>query len=457
MTETPSHPHPKTVAVIGAGPAGLYATRTLAQAGIHVLLINRDLKPGGLAEYGIYHTKHKMKEGLRKQFRKIMEMPQVSYWGGIQVGNAHHITLQDLYNLGCSAILFTIGAQGTKNLGLPGEEARGVFHAKDLVYHYNQLPPFADRSFAIGQHVGIIGMGNVMVDIAHWLICDKKVEQVTVIARRGPAERAYTDKEMREIIGALDQNDLKAEFARIQSDLEGVGQDPETLYQEIIQPLEKAEPIDSPTRFCFRFLCSPLRVHTQEQGHINGLEIEYNQLVRKGESIRPQGTGQTAILPMDTLIYAIGDQVDASVGLPFQKGQYTVDPSPHPQHPERARYHVYDPATQQIVEGVFVGGWARQASDGLVGKARADGEIAAEEVLSYVAQRPAPTRSPQQLRDTFTQLLQGKDLISFTYAHVQQLESLEQAQARHLGREFFKFNSNQEMLDALQANPQPSP
>lgn len=79
MTDT-SLPHrTQTVAVVGAGPAGLYATRILAQAGVHVLLVNRDLKPGGLAEYGIYHTKHKMKEGLRKQFRKILEMPEVSY------------------------------------------------------------------------------------------------------------------------------------------------------------------------------------------------------------------------------------------------------------------------------------------------------------------------------------------------------------------------------------------
>ncbi len=74
------------VVMVGAGPAALYATGKLAQKGHTVVILNRDIKPGGLAEYGIYPSKHQMKEGLRKQFRRILADPRVVYFGNVQVG-----------------------------------------------------------------------------------------------------------------------------------------------------------------------------------------------------------------------------------------------------------------------------------------------------------------------------------------------------------------------------------
>ncbi len=453
MSEAPSTPY--TVAVVGAGPAGLYAARKLAQAGVQVLLINRDLKPGGLAEYGIYYTKHKMKEGLRKQFRKILDLPEVQYFGGVEVGDAYSVTLTDLYDLGCSAVLFTVGAQGTKMLGLPGEVGtEGIFHAKDLVYYCNQLPPFANQHFEIGKRVGIIGMGNVMIDIARWLIFDKKVEEVIVIARRGPAERAYTDKEMREVVKNLDQEALHAELERIEPALKEVGQETEALFAEMMKPLEKAKAADSPTRLSFRFLSSSKRVLTDEANRVSGLEVESNRLVPKGDTLRPQGTGEVSVIPMDTLIYAIGDQVDEKVGLPFAWGKYIVLSDPHPTAPERARYEVYDPNKEQVLEGVFVGGWARVASDGLVGKARADGETAASEVLAYLESQTSPSHAHDEPLQRWKRLLASKEIRQFTKKHVQRLEAAEQAEAQKLGQDFFKFNSNQKMWDAIESSPE---
>jgi ferredoxin--NADP+ reductase len=110
------------VAVIGAGPAGIYAARQLAASGAQVILLNRDIKPGGLAEYGIYYNKYKMKEGLRKQFRQILEDPQITYLGNVTVGKDSGLSLEDLRQMGFQAVVVTVGAQGTKWLGLPGEE-----------------------------------------------------------------------------------------------------------------------------------------------------------------------------------------------------------------------------------------------------------------------------------------------------------------------------------------------
>ncbi|HYL93718.1 MAG TPA: FAD-dependent oxidoreductase, partial [Alphaproteobacteria bacterium] len=162
----------KTVFVVGAGPAGLFAAQKIAQSGHEVIVLNRDIKPGGLAEYGIYPTKDKMKIGLRKQFAKVLSLPNVHYLGHVPVSTKSALSIPDLQALSPSAMVFAVGAQGTKKLGLPGEDAKGVYAAKDFVYHYNLLPPFPAQNFSTGKRVAIVGMGNVMVDIARWLLLD---------------------------------------------------------------------------------------------------------------------------------------------------------------------------------------------------------------------------------------------------------------------------------------------
>ena len=159
----------------------------LAKAGHEVIILNRDIKFGGLAEYGIFPAKLKLRGGLKKQYWDMLEQPNVHYFGNVSIGKGKDLTVEDVRALGASAVVFSIGAQGTKAIGVEGDSAQGVFHAKDVVYHFNRLPGFGDRPFEIGKHVAVIGAGDVMVDIAHWLIRYKKVERVTAIVRRGPA------------------------------------------------------------------------------------------------------------------------------------------------------------------------------------------------------------------------------------------------------------------------------
>ena len=178
----------KTVFVVGAGPAGLFAAQKIGQAGHEVIVLNRDIKPGGLAEYGIYPTKDKMKTGLRKQFAKVLSLPNVHYIGHAPVGNNAAISIPELKEFSPTALVFSVGAQGAKQLGLPGSQSRGVYSAKDFVYYYNLLPPFATQDFSVGKRVAIVGMGNVAVDIARWLLIDDPghtAEEVIIVARRG--------------------------------------------------------------------------------------------------------------------------------------------------------------------------------------------------------------------------------------------------------------------------------
>ena len=206
----------KIVFVVGAGPAGMFAAQKIAQGGHEVVIMNRDIKPGGLAEYGIYPTKDKMKIGLRKQFAKVLGLPNVHYFGHVPVSSQSQVSIADLQQFGPSAIVFAIGAQGTKKLGLPGEEVRGVYAAKDFVYSYNLLPPFTSHDFSTGKRVAIVGMGNVMVDIARWLLIDDPLhtaEEVIIVARRGPFEAKFDNKEFKEIEMFLDRDAFQTHLA----------------------------------------------------------------------------------------------------------------------------------------------------------------------------------------------------------------------------------------------------
>src|SRR5215471_171672 len=95
-----------TVFVFGAGPAGLFAAQKVAQAGHEVVIFNRDIKPGGLAEYGIYRVKDKMKIGLRKQFAKVLSLPNVHYFGHVPVGVNSPVSIEMLRRFHPEAMVF---------------------------------------------------------------------------------------------------------------------------------------------------------------------------------------------------------------------------------------------------------------------------------------------------------------------------------------------------------------
>jgi ferredoxin--NADP+ reductase len=435
------------VAVIGAGPAGLYASRQLAAEGVQVILLNRDIKPGGLAEYGIYYTKYKMKAGLRKQFRQIMEIPEIHYYGNVMVGEACDIKLDDLRALGVQAILVSVGAQGTKWLGLPGEGLKGVYHAKDIVYHYNKLPPFSTKDFYIGRRVALIGVGNVMVDIAHWVIRDLKVDEVIAVARRGPDEVKFTKKEMEYVARNLDLKALDVEMDRIAERMVDVGQDPEAAKAFLMAALPKSiEPV-SDTRFRFDFLASPTRILGDSEGKVCGLEVEDTRLVPKDGDTKARGMGTKRILDVETVVFCIGDKVDDDFGLPVQWNEFVKNPEPS--FPvDGVSYEIYNHETDEPLESTFVAGWSREASSGLVGVARKDGESGAKAMLAYL-QGIQPAADPEQVLASLENLLAkcGKRIVH--KQDIFRLEAIEEVEAQRQGLEEYKMKTNEEMLEAI--------
>jgi ferredoxin--NADP+ reductase len=424
------------VAIIGAGPAGLFAARELADQGVHVTVFNRDIKPGGLAEYGIYPDKHNMKEQLRKQFRIALENPNLDYYGNVLIANNGDFTFDELRDFGFDAILVAAGAQGTKWLGLPGEELDGVYHAKDVVYGYNSLPPYSQKKFRIGKRCAIIGAGNVMLDVARHLIETKKVDEVIAVSRRGPAEINFTKDEMKHVISYLDLDAFEREMERVLPTLQAVNQDPEIGRKKVLDSLPKADPKAADGKLYFGFLASPTAMFG-DNGEVTKLEVEDNILVEKDGWIGAKGTGVKRTISVDTVIFAIGDTIDDSLGLQTSKNEFVQQREP--------RFPIDGISFETPVDGVFIGGWSRKASNGLVGYARRDGTNAAKAIEQYLQ-----TCQPNGVNvEAIEEKIKGLNKPVINKEDVKRLEAAEAEEAKRRGLDFFKCSTNEEMLQIM--------
>ena len=442
--------HKHVIIVAGAGPAGMAVAASLGKAGHEIIILNRDIKFGGLAEYGIFPSKLKLRGGLRKQYWDLLQQPNVHYFGNVSIGKDKDLTVDDVRSLGASAVVFSIGAQGTKAIGVEGDSAQGVFHAKDVVYHFNRLPGFGDRPFEMGKHVAVIGAGDVMVDIAHWLTRYKKVERVTAIVRRGPAERKYNPKEIRAVCANMDLEGIKNEFDRIKDRLVAVGQNPDEIQKGLFDEFTKCEPAATRTKMGFRFLASPKRILVDEHNRVRGLEMEENKLEPKGEDTAAVGLKQFYEFPCDSVVFAVGDKVDDTVGLPYKGGTFLTNPNKTGNDPDDALFQAYDETSGKILEGLFLAGWARKASEGLVGVAKRDGDWCAEVVTRYLETKAAGSPVSAVL-DKLQALLKERKSRPVDITGLRALQAAEKAHKDMtdcIGE--FKYVTNQEMLSLIE-------
>ena len=435
----------RQIAIIGAGPAGLYAAQKLSAQGYGVAVFNRDIKPGGLVEYGIFLDKHKIKNGFRAQFRQILDHENISYFGNVTIGKNGKIRIEDLLRWGFSAVLVTCGAQGTKFINLPGETLKGVYHAKDLVYHYNQLPPFSGYHFEIGKKVMIVGGGNVMTDIAHYLLKYRDAEEIIVVIRRGPDEVKFDQKEMLPIISNLDLDDFKTEMKRVSPAMLAIGQDPEAAEHWILAGLEKACAKEHNGRILLRFMQSPKEILADSKGSVAGVKLEQNALQRIEETVIARGTAEFSQLDVDTVIFAIGDSVNDDLELPMRQDE--IAKASHPRYMvEGITFEVGNPLTGDPLPGIFYAGWSRNPSTGLAGIARRDGVFAASAIAEFLS---STDKNSSISADDLYRHLDELQVYYVTNEKLKQLESKEQAQAEKLGIEEYKYSTDEEMLKAL--------
>ena len=200
----------------------------------------------------------------------------------------------------------------------------------------------------------------------------------------------------------------------------------------------------------FRFLASPTRVLTDVDGRVRGLEVEENILVPRNGDTSARGTGTYVEIPLETVVFAIGDRVDEAIGLPYAHGEFLTNAQADASNPRRAAYQVYDPVHQKVLERTYVVGWSRKASDGLVGKAKQDAELGIEAVLHDLATVPAPAvTAVAERRQAIRRMVEERCTYPITQDEVALLEEAERQAAAQTQVEEYKFDSNAAMLAAI--------
>ena len=285
-----------------------------------------------------------------------------------------------------------------------------------------------------------------MADLAHWLVRDLRVDEVTAVARRGPAEVKFTPQELAYVAANLDLEALDLEFDRVRERMTAVGQDPVAAEALILSALSRAADANSDTRFRFRFLSSPSRILGDQR--VTGLEMEDTALSLTDDgNTHAQRLGTFSVLDVDTVIFCIGDSVSEDFGLPVQRFSFVKHPEPQ-YSTNGACFEAYDPEAREALEGVFVVGWARQASAGQVGLARKDARNCVKAVASYFAD---PSAAPKGGSPTTALLehLGQLDKPIVTASDALRLAEIEAAEAAARGEPGFRYTNNEEMFAAL--------
>jgi ferredoxin--NADP+ reductase len=195
----------------------------------------------------------------------------------------------------------------------------------------------------------------------------------------------------------------------------------------------------------FRFLCSPQAIHADSNGRIDRLTVAENTLFERDGSIACKATDKSADLDVDTMIFAIGDVADPAVGLPYSRDSYVINPDQS--DPKRAAYELFDPQSGKVLDGMYAVGWARKASDGLVGIARHDAEVGAVHVLKYLETARESNFGALEVQ----KFLERKGLQVVTKPDLESLARAEEKQAQRLGALWFKFAEDNAMLSAIES------
>ncbi len=414
------------VAVVGSGPAGVYATGALTRAdGVSVDVLDRLPAPYGLVRYGVAPDHVKMKS-VDVALRKVLEQPSVRFLGNVEVGT--DVTLAELRRH-YDAVLFATGAAVDRRLGVPGEDLAGSFSATDFVAWYSGHPDAElDRFTLRARRVVVIGVGNVAVDVARVLsktaaelsptdvpghVLDlldaSAVEEVTVVGRRGPAQAKFTTKELREL-GELANADVLVDAADLElseTDAATVEAD-RTLRAnlEVLREWSTRQPAGRPRRLRLRFWLRPVEVLGVDA--VSGLRAERSRLDASGRLL---GTGETVDLPAEMVLRSVGYRAVPLPGLPFDERAGVV---PH------GSGRVLTEAGPMV--GVYVAGWIKRGPTGVIGTNKSD---AAETVAALLADAPGLPRAPERDPAALPALLDARGVRSVPWTGWEAIDAAE--------------------------------
>lgn len=459
MTDQDSRP--LRVAVVGSGPSGFYAAEHLqkTQPGIEIDMFDRLPTPYGLVRGGVAPDHPKIKS-VTRIYDRIAAQPGFRFLGNVHVGSdLTHAELLSHYD----AVLYTVGAQTDRSLGIPGEGLRGSHAATEFVGWYNGHPDFRDFQVDLNvEAAAVIGVGNVAMDVARILASrtadlaatdlaahalaaleTSRVRTIYVLGRRGPVQAAFTNPELREF-GELPDADVIVDPRDLELDAlsaaELAAAEDRTAEKNMATLREYAARLSlgRPRRIVLKFLTSPVEILGAER--VEGIRIVRNQLVDDGRGgIRAVATDETEVLPVGLVFRSVGYKGVALPGLPFDDRAGTI--------PNAAGRVLTAPGAADTLPGVYVAGWIKRGPSGVIGTNKPCAVESAEQLLAdrEAGRLPAPSGD----RAALDAMLAGRGVRVVTFADWRKLDQLETEQGKAAGRPRLKFTRIDEMLEAL--------
>ncbi|MDM8519167.1 FAD-dependent oxidoreductase [Anaerolineales bacterium HSG6] len=458
--------NPLRVAIIGAGPTGFYTADALLknkEVVVEVDMFDRLPTPYGLVRDGVAPDHQKIKS-VTKAYDRTAKKDEFRFFGYVELGK--DVSVADLRNY-YHQIIYTYGASSDRKLGIPGEDLIGSRTATEFVAWYNGHPDYRDYEFDLSQEsVAVIGVGNVAIDVAR-ILCrthealvetdiaehalealkNSKVKNVYVIGRRGPAQAAFTNTEVREL-GELVATDAlvvpeEAELDALSQQLLDEGNDHRTKKKvEIIQSFIPNTRTDKPKALTIRFLVSPVELIGDEKGQIKAMRLVKNELYQTDDgTLRPRATEQFETVSVGLVFRSVGYRGLPVEGVPFNDSWGIIS---------NDEGRVVDYETKAVVTGEYAAGWIKRGPSGIIGTNKPDAVATVKLMLADFAagQTLTPAHPTAPEAEAFIKQQQPQ---YFTYEDWLKLDEAELAKGKEQGRPRVKFTNIEDMLTAREA------
>jgi ferredoxin/flavodoxin---NADP+ reductase len=389
---------PIRIAIVGAGPSGFYAAGQLLAVDdpeFAVDLYDRLPTPYGLVRSGVAPDHPKIKS-VTRAYDKTTQHARFRFFGHVELGG--DITRRQLLEH-YHVVLYTLGTSIDRRLGIPGEELRGSHAATEFVAWYNGHPDHCGLEVDLqAKQAVVVGAGNVAIDVARMLalapselaVTDtadhaievlqaSSIEEITILARRGPLQAAFTNPELLEM-GVLERGDVEIVGGEL-DDLSAAAL-PEadktrTRNVEILREYAVRPRTGKPITVRFRFLASPVELLGDENGHVRAVKVENNAIVaREDGSLVARGTGTFDELPAQLVFRSIGYTGQPVGDIPFDERRGVI-------RNEGGR--VTDPDGAHL-PGEYVSGWIKRGPSGVIGTNKKDSQDTVNKILVDVAE-----------------------------------------------------------------------
>jgi len=452
---------PLRVAVIGAGPAGFYATEHILKhegTTAEVDLFDRLPTPYGLVRGGVAPDHPKIKSVIRV-YEKTAAREGFRFFGNVKVGR--DISVEDLERH-YHAIVYSFGSETDRQLGISGEDLPGSHAATAFVGWYNAHPDYAELEFDLScERAVVVGNGNVATDVARMLalteeelretdtadhaieaLVDSNVREILILGRRGPAQAAFTNPEVREL-GEMQDANVIVDPAEIELDplsrafLESDQADITTRKNvEILTEFSQRRPEGKRKRIVLRFLISPVEI--RGEGRCQSVVIGRNELVERDGALRAQDTGEREEIECGLVLRSVGYTGIPIEGIPFDERRGTI---------LNQGGRVLDSHDAGHRLGHYTAGWIKRGPSGVIGTNKKDAQETVDNLIADVGSgHLLEPESPDPA--AVESLLLEREVQFVSFPAWQAIDRAEVSRGEPHGRPRVKFCSIDEMLEA---------